>query len=163
MSNQNCTLLCFFLADRRFAIPLTNVESVIRAVAVSSVPDANEFFHGVFDFHGEIMPVLNLRKRFGLPSKPIEINDRFIIVSSNVGMFAMVVDEVEEIRKPPEEDISCVDVSLSSPDRSNDLKKLPFLSNEDGVIAIYDVKILLNSEIELQLKQIFETQNKASI
>jgi len=163
MSNQNCTLLCFFLADRRFAIPLTNVESVIRAVAVSSVPDANELIHGVFDFHGEIMPVLNLQKRFGLSSKPIGLNDRFIIVSSDIGMFAMVVDEVEEIRKSPEEDISRVDVSLSSPDRSNDLKKLQFLRNEDGVIAIYDVKNLLNSEIELQLKQIFETQNKASI
>jgi len=109
------------------------------------------------------MPVLNLQKRFGLSSKPIGLNDRFIIVSSDIGMFAMVVDEVEEIRKPPEEDISRVDVSLSSPDRSNDLKKLQFLRNEDGVIAIYDVKNLLNSEIELQLKQIFETQNKASI
>lgn len=163
MSNQNRALLCFFLADRRFAIPLTSVESVIRAVAVSLVPDAKEFIYGVFDFHGEVIPALNLRNRFGLPSRPIGLNDRFIIVSSDAGMFALVVDEVEEIRIPPEGDISHVDVPLSFSDQSKDLKKLQFLSNEGGVIAIYDVKNLLNNEIEVQLKQIFESQTKASI
>ena len=109
MSNKGTEILCFTLDEQRFAVPLYSVERVLRAQAVTVVPDSPEFICGVIDYHGEVIAVINLRRRFNLQSRPeellVELNDRFIIAKTLSGKLALIVDEVEGVLIPDEMDL----------------------------------------------------------
>lgn len=68
---EHSQLVVFRLDAQRFALPLTAVERVVRAVAVTLLPDAPAIVLGAIDVHGRVLPVLNVRRRFNLPQREI--------------------------------------------------------------------------------------------
>jgi purine-binding chemotaxis protein CheW len=87
----------FRIDSQRFAIRLENVEKVIRAIELIQVPESLDFLIGLINMEGRILPVFDLRKRFLLPSKELDIDDRILISSANTGTIAVIVDSVEGI------------------------------------------------------------------
>ncbi len=150
--------ITFSLDKRLFAIPLEQLNKVIRAVAVTPVPDAGAIIHGVFDYHGEVMPVINLRKRFDMPLKKISTSDHFLLVDSGKHHFALVVDKVDEIKNIAQHEISEVELSSPLADQAGkqDRSVKTFLRNENGITIIYDLELLVNSEVEIQLNELTE-------
>ena len=63
-------IVIFTLNEQRYGIPLGVVEMVVRMVAITPLSGGPEFIDGVINVHGKIIPVLNLRCRFGLPGRP---------------------------------------------------------------------------------------------
>src|SRR5262245_21471826 len=63
-----CPLFVFRLAEQHYALPLLTVERVLPMVAVSPLPQAPSLTLGVINLHGLVVPVLDLRRRFGLPA-----------------------------------------------------------------------------------------------
>ncbi len=85
-----------FLVDgQRYALPLSIVERVVRAVAVTALPEAPPVIIGVIGIQGRVVPVVDLRKRFRLSPRPIDIEDHFVIARSSTGAVALPVDEAE--------------------------------------------------------------------
>ncbi len=85
-----------FIVDRqRYALPLSIVERVVRAVAVTALPEAPPIIIGVIGVQGRVVPVVDLRKRFRLDRRPIDIGDHFVIARSSTGAVALPVDEAE--------------------------------------------------------------------
>lgn len=164
MKEQSISLLTFALNDNLFAIPLQQVNKVIRSVAVTPVPDADPLMHGVFDFHGEILPVINLRRRFSMDLKNISVNDRFLIITTPERKLAFVVDRVEDIKIVTESDIKELFVTTSEKQgktkNAPGLKQSYFLSDKKGIIIIYDLDKLINSEMKIQLDKLMEKQQK---
>jgi purine-binding chemotaxis protein CheW len=154
--------ITFSLEERLFGISLRQLNKVIRAVAVTNVPDADGIFHGVFNYHGEVMPVINLRKRFSMPSKEISISDHFLIVDSGKHTFAIVVDKVGEVKKIAQDEISDIELSSSIDNKSQkkDSKMKSFLRSENGIIILYDLEALINNEIEIQLEKLTKILKK---
>jgi len=87
----------FRIDSQRFAIKLESVEKVIRAIELINVPESLEFLIGLMNMEGRIIPVFDIRKRFLLPSKEMDIQDRVLITSSSRGTIAVIVDDVEGI------------------------------------------------------------------
>ncbi len=85
-------ILIFTLNEQRYAIPLGVVEMVVRMVAITPLPGGPEFIDGVINVHGKIIPVLNLRCRFGLPGRPAGFNDQLIILRCATRSFALIAD-----------------------------------------------------------------------
>ncbi len=164
MKEQSISLLTFALNDNLFAIPLQQVNKVIRSVAVTPVPDADPLMHGVFDFHGEILPVINLRRRFSMDLKNISVNDRFLIITTPERKLAFVVDRVEDIKIVTESDIKELFVTTSEKQgktkNAPGLKQSYFLSDKKGIIIIYDLDKLINSEMKIHLDKLMEKQQK---
>jgi len=77
------TIVVFTLNDQEHALPLSIVESVVRSVEVTKAPNAPELMMGLINFRGEIIPVINTRRCFGHPDRPLSVHDRFIIASVN--------------------------------------------------------------------------------
>ena len=157
-------LLAFAIAEKRFAIPLTLVDRVIRAVEVTTVPDSPPVIHGIIDFHGRVIPVINLRKRFGMEQKPVEPDDRFIITNVDDLTIALVVDEVEEVVKPDEKEIIQIDMIMPG-DKLNQTKNsgfdmAKFLRNDTGILIIYDLKMLLGSDVNFDITELLEKIDK---
>ncbi|KPA12133.1 Chemotaxis protein cheW [Candidatus Magnetomorum sp. HK-1] len=94
---QNKQFFVFRVDSQRFAIKLESVEKVIRAIELINVPESLSFLMGLINMEGRIIPAFDIRKRFNLPSKELDIQDRILISSSSRGTIAVIVDEVEGI------------------------------------------------------------------
>ena len=88
-------LILFRLDGRRCALAASAVAEILAAVATSPLPRQPNYIAGVIDLRGAIVPVLDLRVRFGLPSRPLELTDHFIVVRAAGRALALWVDEVE--------------------------------------------------------------------
>jgi purine-binding chemotaxis protein CheW len=111
-------LFTFTAEGRSYALPLDDVEHVLRAVEVRPLPESPYAVRGVIDIHGEVRPVVDVRRRLGLPESPITPETQFIVTSTTPTVVLMV-DEVVGIIDVPEaadpaldsvsRDTSCVD------------------------------------------------------
>jgi purine-binding chemotaxis protein CheW len=93
MSFSN-TIVVFTLNNQEHAFPLSIVESVVRSVEITNVPNAPALMMGLINFRGEIIPVINTRRCFGHPDRSLRVQDRLIIANVNQRKMALVVDSV---------------------------------------------------------------------
>lgn len=100
------SLLIFKIGNRHFALHQKDVVRVFRAVEISTLPGAPEIVRGVINLHGEITPVLDIRKRFQIEEEPISIHDIFILVKAKSRSFCILVKSVENSITIPESDIN---------------------------------------------------------
>ena len=85
-------LFVWRVGTQDFAMPFSGVMRVVRAVAVTKVPDAPPFGCGEINVRGEIVPVIDLRKRFRLRERALDPADHFIIVGTPQRTLALWVD-----------------------------------------------------------------------
>jgi purine-binding chemotaxis protein CheW len=89
---ERVEMLLFELATQRFAIAAADVFEVVRAVALRALPNAPPVVEGIINLRGEAVPVLDIRARFGLQPKTLELTDHFLIVSAEQRRVALRVD-----------------------------------------------------------------------
>ena len=91
--NDERQLVVFQLDDEFYGVDIARVHEIIRLQSVTRVPRTPAFVEGVINLRGKIIPVVDLRKRFGLPSGDqtrasrivvVEIDDRWSASSSTV-------------------------------------------------------------------------------
>ncbi len=94
--------LTFVLGNEFYGIPVLAVREIIRMVAITTVPRMPEYIRGVINLRGKIIPVLDLRLRFGLPKT--ETTERTCIIVVQVKLLSgtttqtgLIVDAVEEV------------------------------------------------------------------
>ena len=84
----------FGLEDQRYALALAAVLRVIRAVELTYLPNAPDNLVGLLNMGGEILPVLNIRKRFSLVHHDVGIDDRIVICEAGARTVAFIADMV---------------------------------------------------------------------
>jgi len=87
----------FTLDEKYYAVPLSAIEKVIRAVELISVPKAPDSLLGLLNIKGNIIPVINIRKKLHLPDRETELNDRIVISNISGQLFAFTVNGVEGV------------------------------------------------------------------
>lgn len=95
--NANVQLLTFKLDDQEYALAIADVVQVVRMVALNRLPQAPDCVEGVINLRGKVIPVINIRKRCGLPSKPYNANTQLLIAQSHERSMALIVDVVSEV------------------------------------------------------------------
>ncbi|MBC8551442.1 MAG: chemotaxis protein CheW [Candidatus Brocadiales bacterium] len=95
--NISTQFIIFNVDENLYAIPLLAVEKVIHSVEVSPVSKAPDIMLGLINFHGNIIPLLDVRKRFKLPERKVDIQDQFIIVRTLKRTVALFVDSVQNV------------------------------------------------------------------
>lgn len=160
MKTSGETYLTFSIDEKPFAIPLHQIKRVIRAVASATVPESSKKVHGVINFEGTIVPLINLRECLGMPAKEISVNDSFLILNTPQRLLAVAVDAVNKLMDISENELSSIEIPAS---RNNDkssiaitLKHHRVYGDEEGIIVIYDVEELLNAEMTLQIDQLLD-------
>jgi purine-binding chemotaxis protein CheW len=98
-------LVVFTLEKEEFACNIEDVREVLKMVRVTPLPRSLDFVEGVINLRGEVIPVIDLRKRFGLAE--VERNDesRIIIVEVESRMVGLIVDSVSEVIRIQNSDI----------------------------------------------------------
>ena len=92
--NQQAQYLVFSLDEQHYALALSMVEKVIRAVEIIPLPKAPETLKGLINMKGSFIPVIDIRKQFHLPNREIDLDDRIVVARSSSHAVAFVVDKV---------------------------------------------------------------------
>ncbi len=102
MENQ---LVIFHLAKEYYGVDIATVESIIKMQPITGIPQAPPFVEGVINLRGAVLPVIDLRNRFGLPQTPPTKDTRIVVVEMGGTTVGMIVDAVHEVLRVPSEDI----------------------------------------------------------
>ncbi len=87
-----------FRIDRQqYAVALSAVERVIRAVELIHLPKSPEFVLGLLNMHGRIMPVINIRHLFQAPERKMNADDQIVISKIASRPIAFIVDKVKGV------------------------------------------------------------------
>ncbi len=130
--NTPSDIVVFNLDGCRYALDVWSVERVIRVVEVTPLPNAPEVVIGVINVAGRIIPVVNVRQRFGLPEREIALSDDLIVARTSRRIVALIVDTVVDIMK------------VSDPRVVPARDVLPGLDYVDGVLGLADGIILIH-------------------
>ncbi len=91
-------VVVFRLGDEEFAVDILQAKEIEKLdQGITRVPKAPIFVEGVINLRGVIVPIVDLRKRFGLVVRPVGHDTRVIIVEVNNNLIGMVVDSVAEV------------------------------------------------------------------
>lgn len=141
-------LLLFQLDDRRFAVPLSVVKRVERIAAVTPLPKAPAIVEGIINYHGQVIPVVNVRNRFGLPPREPGLNDHLLILDTGQRTLAFIIDAAQNVI--PVSTDRYVDSGTVFPGMEY-VKGVVKL--EDGMVLIHDPDTFLSLEEESVLDE----------
>jgi purine-binding chemotaxis protein CheW len=90
-------LCAFRIGGEDYAIDIMRVREIIQPLPITPVPRAPAFVDGVIRLRGDVIPVVDVRKRLALPALPATRRSRFLVVNVAGRRIALVVDEVREV------------------------------------------------------------------
>jgi purine-binding chemotaxis protein CheW len=98
--------LVFRLGDEEFGLPIGAVEEVARVPAkIAKVPNTPKFLEGVVNLRGEVIPVVDQRKRFQMPALGETLSRRLVVVRTENHIAGLIVDSVSEVLRTVLDDI----------------------------------------------------------
>ena len=131
----------FRVDGRRYALPLSAVELVIRAVEVTPLPGAPHPVRGMIDVRGVVVPVLDMRRQLGLPEREIDPGNHFVIARTARRAVALVIDEAEGVSEWHRSAVTaCDDVDLGVPQFKGVVKL------DDSLVLIHDLERFLSAD-----------------
>ncbi len=98
LSGDTSQLCGFKIMDGQYAIPVLEVQEVVKPQKVTPVPLGPDYVDGLINLRGQIVTAINLRVMFGLPRNSEQEDDYMnIIVRWGDGLYALVVDEIMDV------------------------------------------------------------------
>lgn len=151
-SNGHVQLVTFKLDDQEYGLSIKNVVEVVRMVAITRIPRAPDVVEGVINLRGRVVPVINLRKRFGAPPKHRDLDTRLLVARIDERVIALIVDVVSEVLKLDSDSLDASDaVATGVTEYLAAIGKL-----RDRLLLIVDLDAILSFEEERQLAGLME-------
>lgn len=139
-------LVIFTLANETYGIAISTVNEIIRMQAITEVPRTPDFVEGVINLRGRIVPVIDLRKRFGLEAAEETQASRIMVVEMQDLVVGMIVDSVSEVLRLPADSIEPTPPMVSGVDAAY-LRGVG--KRDDRLIILLDIeKVLFTNEQE---------------
>jgi purine-binding chemotaxis protein CheW len=143
MLNQ---LVAFVLGEQQYALPLSTVQRVVRMVEVTPLPKAPEVVLGVIDIQEKIIPVMSIRKRFGMAEPETSLSDQLIVVDTSAGRVALVVNSVTGVVEQTAEEVTEAKKIVPGTQHVEGITRL-----KGGILFIHDPDRFLSEKEERQL------------
>ncbi|HHY98096.1 MAG TPA: chemotaxis protein CheW [Firmicutes bacterium] len=136
-------LVVFGLADELYGIDIGVVREIVTMQRVTRVPRVPDYIEGIINLRGNVIPVVDLRKKLGLPAKEKTKDTRIVIVEVDSETVGLVVDMVSEVMRVPESSIELRSTLIG------DLESDPV----EGIVRLDDKLIIL-----MDISRIISTQ-----
>lgn len=143
-------LIVFSVCENRYAINIDNVQRIIQAAELTSIPNTSELIDGMMPYENSVIKVLNFRKLIGLPPHEDELKSiedsslKYIFYENSDENFAIKVDFIDDIAHVQE-------VDIINSDEDNNLSEFLELS---GILDIEGTLINIIKTIRLPQKEI---------
>jgi len=100
-------LVGFIIGEEEYAVPILAIQEIIKPIEWTRVPFVPDYVLGVFNLRGTVLPLIDLRKKFGAPSAEIdEENTRFIVMKIQNEDVAFVIDRLTSAIRIPKKYIA---------------------------------------------------------
>lgn len=155
-NGERLQLVSFIVAGEEFGVDILKVQEIIRPIEITRVPNAPEFVEGVVNLRGGIVPVVDLRERFGFPSREQDDSTRIVVTEVDGQVIGFVTDAVKEvirierevIDEPPELAVGIDAHYIRSVARLED--RLLILLDLSAVISTEETEVLNKLEGEAE-------------
>ena len=136
-------VVVFLLDDRRYGLRLSVVEKIMQMVEITPLPKAPPIVMGIVNLQGRIIPIYNIRRRFGIEEREPDPNDHLLIANTRLRTVGLVVDEASG---------TVEQTAGETVDPETILPGIPYIEGvvkrEDGMILIHDLDLFLSIDEE---------------
>jgi purine-binding chemotaxis protein CheW len=150
-SDELLQLVSFNIGEEEFGVDILKVQEINRMVDVTRVPNTPEYVDGVINLRGKVIPIIDLRRRFGMARKEKDKNSRIIVVELSGKVLGFVVDAVSEVLRikksvsePPPPIIAGIDAEYITA-----IAKL-----ENRLLILLDLERVLTTEEHAEMEAI---------
>ena len=95
--SQQLQLVTFMIDSEEFGVDILNVQEINKVSAITQIPGSPEFVEGIINLRGKVVPVIDLRKRFGMSAREHDERTRIIVAEMNAQTMGFIVDAVNEV------------------------------------------------------------------
>ncbi len=149
-------LVTFMLGAEEYGVPISQIQEIDRLAKITKVPKAAEFIEGITNLRGEVIPVLDTRKRFDLEVKPSDDRTRIIIVDLGGVKTGLVVDSVREVLNLATKDIAPPPEAIGSGIDQHFISGIGKVDAGKRMIVLLDVEKILSRREQTQLSEVTE-------
>ncbi|MCD8491009.1 MAG: chemotaxis protein CheW [Geovibrio sp.] len=153
-ADEEKQIVTFTIEDEEYGIFIEKVQEINRYTNVTKVPKTPSFVEGIINLRGEVMPLIDLRRRFELPVREKDEFTRVIIVNLANIRVGFVVDFVDEVLRVPADSIDSVPAVLSAGVDSQFLDGVVNLSSRQRMILLLNVDELFSKAEKKKLEKI---------
>ena len=137
-------LVGFQLDDEEYGIDILKVQEINRITEITKSPQSPDFVEGVINLRGNVIPIIDLRKRFNMPHKEYDKQTRIVVGEIGDRTVGFIVDAVSEIIRLPADKIEPAP-NISADDKAEYILGVGKL--DDKLLMLLDIdKILSGSE-----------------
>lgn len=151
-------LLLFALDGQRFALRLGSVRRIVWMVKITPLPAAPRIVLGVVDMHGAVVPVVDIRRRFGLPHRAPDPGQKLIIADAAGRHLALAVDDIGELLELNANAIAAPDPLAAGEGYVAGIARSP-----DGLVVIHDLETFLSVDEETDLDEALASNGKSEV
>ena len=145
-------LVTFRIGEEEFGVDILRVQEIIRIMEITRVPKSPDFVEGVINLRGKVIPIIDLRKRFGLEVKEHDKHTRIIVIEMNNMIVGFVVDAVSEVLRIPADTVEPPPPAVMGGIDSEYISGVGKL--EDRLLILLDLDKLLSQEEQAELGQV---------
>ena len=133
----------FTLNNEEYAVDILSVQEINRIAEITKVPNSEEYVEGVVNLRGKVIPIINLRNKFGFEDKEKDDSSRIIIMEINNITNGLIVDAVSEVLRIPSSIIEPTP-PMSSDQNSKFIRGIAKLDSR--LIILLDIDNLIGAE-----------------
>ncbi|EIW00938.1 chemotaxis protein CheW [Thermoanaerobacter siderophilus] len=152
-------LVSFLVDGIECAFPIEDVREIIRPTEIIAVPKAPDFVEGVINLRGTIVPVIDLRKKFGLKEENRDDRNRIVIVEISGRHTGLIVDSVKEVLKVGHSQIEDTPEILMDEIDQRFIKGIAKFDGANRMIILLSVEEVLSGKEKKELMAIDEADN----
>ena len=135
-------LVGFIVGSEEFAVPILSIQEIIKPIEWTRVPFTPNYVLGVFNLRGNVLPLIDLRKKFNASEAEFDDDVRFIVIKVGEELAGFVIDRLTEALRIEENSI------LPAPDTGMDKDVMieGIGRKDDRIISILKIKALLKND-----------------
>ena len=146
IKSKETQLVIFRLREEEFGVEINSVLEISKTLEVTHLPQAPGFIEGVVNLRGQVIPVVDLARQFGLrPQAELPKTARIVVVEISQETLGLLVDEVPEVLRIPESEIEKPPEMFHNEEKQDYVKGVAKLG-ERLVIVLDLAKVLASSE-----------------
>ncbi|MCM4076053.1 chemotaxis protein CheW [Paractinoplanes hotanensis] len=139
-------LVSFAVQGQEYALPIDQVQEIVQAPeSISHVPNAGSRVLGVVDLRGRLLPVVSMRRVFGLQVTPLEPQNRIVVVSIDGGVVGVVMDTVREVLRVPHQLVAPLPGFMAGDGRRSEVESVCRLEDGKRLVSVLSVNRMFDS------------------
>ncbi len=148
---RSSTYVTFSLADETYAIDVLQVQEVLKVPEITPVPGVPDYILGIINLRGDVVTVIDARRRLSLPPRQPDEASRIVIIDVDRQNVGILVDSVAEVVQIPED---AVDPAPAVGNEQTSRFILGVTSSGDGLTILIDLNKLLSDEEWAALREL---------